>query len=132
MKYSERFDENFELYARLKDVYNFAPYDVFKGKVPQSVKKPISIKEAFYRFDTHGKLLQTKDMQLLTQLIVCKCSINFSIKEYAQDRARGWLSYLDLLDIQEEHNLPQWFVEAVEKQKSKYYPKHYSSYSCNV
>lgn len=119
MKYSKRFNEDYNLYLRLKDIYNFAPFDVTKGKQPITNNNNYTAKEVFYYFDSQGKLFDTNELDLVLQLLICKSSINFHIKMYAQTRAEGTLSYKELLDIQKEYQLPQWFVDAVEKQKSK-------------
>lgn len=121
MKYSKRFNEDYELYCRLTDVFDFAPYDPTKGKQPTNARPNTSVKEAFFQFDTHGKLLAIAAFDELLQLLRAKASLNFHIKIYAKDRARGWLGLIDLLEIQQQHNLPDWFIDAVEKQKVKYY-----------
>jgi hypothetical protein len=43
------------------------------------------------------------------------------IKEWAQDRAKGYLPKIEFEKITKEYNLLPWMVEAVEKQKYKFY-----------
>jgi hypothetical protein len=120
MKYSKKFEEDYNLYFRLKDIFNFSPFDVLKGRKPIPNIKNYSAKEAFFYLDSQGKLYDTPEMDLLIQLLICKASINFHIKMYAQTRAEETLSFKELKEIQREYRLPPWFVEAVEKQKQKY------------
>lgn len=119
MKYSKKFKEDYDLYLRLKDTFNFAPFDVLKGKTPTPTSKVITAKEAFYYWDSQGKLYKTLEMDLLVQILICKASLNFHIKMYAETRAEGTLSYVELEEMQRELKLPDWFIAAVEKQKLK-------------
>jgi hypothetical protein len=132
MKYSKRFEEDFELYWRLRHTFTFAPYDPLKGKKPIDIVPHMSVKKAFFKFDTHGKYYNISDSEELLRVITTKASINFHIKQYAIDRSRGWMSSLDLLDLQKEFSLPQWFVDAVEKQKCRLYRTPISLNPCNV
>lgn len=132
MKYSKRFNQDYQLYDRLKDNFNFAPYDPLKGRKPVPATPHMTVKEAFYTWDTHGKFCAIADQSTLLQLLVAKASINFHIKEFARDRALAWMSYFELLEIQQEFGLPTWFVDAVENQKLKYYGRTRFPDICHV
>jgi hypothetical protein len=121
LKYSKRFEEDFELYWRLRHKFTFAPFDVLKNRPWLEPKTTLDVKQAFFQFDTHGKLFAIADQQGLVQTIAAKASLNFHIKMYAEDRAKGELGRVDLLDIQREYELPDWFIDSVEKQKVKHY-----------
>lgn len=124
---------------------------VFDGHYPKEVLfdlKGISAREAFYKYDTHGKLLPTKHPNVLGAVLKAKGSLNFHIKMWAEDRAKGYLPgilfsfkvvslstvkfFIDKIGIKEvrkmfdntiekELNLPDWVIKAVENQKVKFY-----------
>lgn len=117
MKFSKNFERDWQWYLENKDVFTFS------GSPPKEIKKgnKYTAKEAFYLFDSQGKVVETTEPILLQQIFKCKESINFQVKEWSQDRARGYLPKIEFEKIIEELNLLPWMVEAVEKQKSKYY-----------
>ena len=63
----------------------------------------------------------TKEPELLNQILLCKASVNFNIKMWAEDRGKGCLGKLEFQNIIKEYELLPWMVEAVENQKLKYY-----------
>ena len=75
----------------------------------------------FHKFESTGVLLETRHPNILSGLLRVKASINFQIKEWAQDRASGLLPKILFDEIIKEYNLPEWVAKAVEKQKVKYY-----------
>jgi hypothetical protein len=81
----------------------------------------VDAKEAFYRWDSQGRITPTKEPDLLYSLLKTKGSVNLHIKMYAEDRAKGILPKIIFDEICEEYFVPLWFIEAVENQKSKYY-----------
>lgn len=120
MKYSNNFNRDYEWYLSHSDIFTF------DGSKPKDiVYDPLgkTSKECFYIYDTQGKLLPTKEPIELSKIFKCKGSINFQIKEWAQDRAKGYLPKIIFNDIIEEYKLLDWIVLAVEKQKYKYYDK---------
>ncbi len=54
-------------------------------------KKGLSAKDAFYQFDTHGKLKPTKHPNILKAVLKAKGSLNLHVKISAEDRAKGYL-----------------------------------------
>lgn len=49
----------------------------------------MSGKEAFYKWDSNGKILPTKHPNQLHALLKTKGSVNLHIKMFAEDRAKG-------------------------------------------
>ena len=118
MKYSKNFERDFEWYVKYSSVF------IFDGSFNKEIKynsSGHSAKYCFYKFDSEGKLLDTTEPELLSLVFKCKGSINFMIKEWAQDRAKGYLPKIEFEKIIEEYELLPWMVEAVERQKYKYY-----------
>lgn len=140
MKYSENFERDYAWYYKYKNIFHFDgsfdkvfSYDEYEG---------YNAKHCFYMFDSQGKLLTTNEPELLQQIFKCKGSINFHIKMWAEARADGTLSLLEfnntkdnelrvlewvnkepvyIKDIKTQYELLDWMVDAVEKQKWKYY-----------
>lgn len=76
---------------------------------------------AYHRNESEGKTPPTKHPNILRTLFTVKASLNFQIKEWAQDRASGLLPQVEFKKIIEELRLPEWVVKAVENQKVNYY-----------
>lgn len=119
MKYSKNFDRDWNWYVKYKGKFTFSGslnreliLDMDEGK---------SAKECFFILDSQGKLKPTNEPELLSKVIKCKESINFQIKEYAQDRAKGYLPKIEFDKIVKEFELLDWMIKAVEQQKHKYY-----------
>lgn len=121
MKYSESFERDWNWYYKYRNIFTFdgsydriLSYDEFEG---------YNAKHCFYILDSKGKVLQTNEPRLLTEILKCKGSINLHIKMWAEDRAKGILPKIEFEKIIEEFELLPWMTEAVEKQKFKYYDK---------
>lgn len=137
MKFSKNFERDWEWY------FKYRKHFIFDGSFPKEIEEDIvngkTAKECFYIFDTHGKLVPTKELELLHEIFKCKGSINFMIKEWAQDRNKGYLPLVEFskrlckeyyntpdeflgehTDIETEFELLEWMVIAVENQKNKY------------
>lgn len=78
---------------------------------------------SFMKYDSNGIITYTKHPLILKTLLKVKGSINLHIKMYAEDRANGLLSKNELISICNDINAPEWFLNAVENQKWKYYDK---------
>lgn len=120
MKYSKNFERDYDWYLKYKDSFDF------DGSIDTSDKviydeNGKTAKECFYRYDSMGKILPTSEPELLFKIYKCKGSINFNIKMWAEDRAKGYLPKINFQDIINEFELLPWMVEAVEKQKFYYY-----------
>lgn len=125
MKYSKNFERDYDWYLKYKDTFTFS------GSPKKEIKiGKLTAKECFYIYDSTGKLEGCSEPKLLQEIFLCKESINFQIKEWAQDRAKGYLPKILFCKetagksnntIEEEYNLLPWMVTAVENQKFKYY-----------
>jgi hypothetical protein len=142
MKYSKNFERDYKFYLENKDDFTFcgtsspkftAIYDE-KGK---------SAKEVFYLIDSTGKNYSTYEVDLLNDLLLCKASVNFYIKQWAQGRGDATLTFAEFAgeglsiewikddeddgkikyrykrSIAETYNFPDWVINAVESQKAK-------------
>lgn len=137
MKYSEKFERDWNWYYKWKDEFTFDGSPA-SGKVFGNKTFGKSAKECFYIHDSQGKIIPTNEPELLEQIFKCKGSINFHIKMWAESRAKGDLPKIlfskqckeDVQKvfpgdyektIEEEFELLPWMIEAVEKQRGKYY-----------
>jgi len=120
MKYSNRFNEDFEFY--LKNI-RFAYLEnglvcQFHGKgIPEVQKGENDVKKAFYEFDTHGKLIPCENPALLIELIITKRMINWQIKQWAEgfrDFGEPYSYYLKELT-----DPPQWVMLSLLNQVRK-------------
>lgn len=121
MRYSNRFEEDYNFYLSNKDKYNFCGSDIeadFNIKHYDSGK---TAKECFYLFDSNGiRDFKCKNKQELLDVLITKASINLHIKMYAESWANYELSRFEILEIVDEINAPKWFYEAIEKQMLKF------------
>ena len=124
-KYSIEFERDTKWYLRMRTMFNFDGCNSYHNKKGLDIivydKNGVSGKEAFYRWDSNGKILPTKHPNLLHSLLLTKGSVNLHIKIYAEDRAKGILPEIEFNDFCKEYNCPIWFKDAVENQKFKYY-----------
>jgi len=125
MKYSKKFERDFEWYSKNSNIFNFDGSFEYYNKVGESLihfeENGVPAKKAFYLYDSQGKIVKTKEPELLRELYKCKGSINLNIKMWAEDRAKGILPKILFDEMVKELELLDWMVEAVEKQKVKYY-----------
>lgn len=121
MKYSKNFERDYNWYLKYKDRYTFDGTIDTADKVRVDLENGKSAKECFYVYDSRGKVIPTSEPELLFQIHKCKGSINFNIKMWAEDRAKGYLPGLLFDEMIEELELMDWMVEAVEKQKYRYW-----------
>lgn len=124
MKFSKSFERDWYWYLNHKNQFIF---DGSEGKNIVYSEKGKTAKECFYIFDSQGKLNICKEPVLLQKIFKCKGAINFMIKEWAQDRAAGYLPKIEFEKIIQEFQLLPWMIEAVENQKFKYYQKHFNN-----
>jgi hypothetical protein len=143
MNYSENFNRDYEFYLKNIDNFKFCGTHTPKFKAVFD-EKGNSAKEVFYNIDTYGKNIPTNEPELLDDLLLCKASVNFQIKQWAEARAEGTLSLSEFCGTGEtpvlewkivnneavpiyhtsivaQYNLPDWVVKAVESQKAKFY-----------
>lgn len=125
MKYKSNFERDFNWYLSVRNTFNFDGSENYFNKkginIIQKDKSGVSGKEAFYQWDSNGVIKPTKHPNILRTLLKVKGSCNLHIKMYAEDRAGCILSKFEFLDICNELNAPQWFINSVETQKMKYW-----------
>jgi len=120
MKYSTGFDRDFIFYLRMRKKFNFSG-DHLRDKngeilIVPFLKNGADGKHAFFVYESIGKVLPTKHPLLFFSLLKTKASANFHVKElYSSDRAKGFLCRVELEEIYDEINPPQWFIDSVEK-----------------
>lgn len=122
-KHSKNFERDYNWYLEHRRSFNFDGDLSTIDKVKYDCAdfyNGVSAKEAFYIFDSTGKIVNTNEPELLFEIFKCKGGINFNIKMWAEDRAKGLLPKEIFEDIIEEFNLLPWMIEAVEKQANKY------------
>lgn len=115
-KYSKNFNRDFNFYK--KNI----KYFTFFGNYPPKVKYDELGKDAkrcFYIFDSTGKIIPTSEPKLLQDLIICKKSINFHIKMWAEGFAECTLLYSDIENIKEKYQCPKWVITAIENQGNR-------------
>lgn len=76
----------------------------------------------FY-FESQGKVLPCKEIELLESYFQAKGSLDLMIKMWAEDRAKGWLGLNEFKQMREEMAMSEWVFNAVENQKVKLYDK---------
>ena len=119
MKYSKNFERDYEWYFKYKNIFTFDA-NIETNKFIISSPDGENAKYCFYKKDSEGKVIPTREPDILFKLLKCKGSINFQIKEWAIDRGKGWLGYKEFEDIIKEFELLDWMIDAVENQKYKY------------
>lgn len=118
MKYSKKFNESFDFYFRMRKKFNFSGGDVLKVIFDE---KGDDAKLAFFKWESTGKIVPTKHPLLFHALLKSKASCNFHVKElYSRDLANGHLSRIELEEVYQEINPPEWFRDAVENYKEKW------------
>lgn len=126
MTFSKSFEADFRWYLSVRHQFSFDGTAEYTNKKGQPIivydRKGVSGKQAFFIWDSTGKVAPTKHPNLLHALLKTKGSVNLHIKMYAEDRATGVLPKLIFeSEICEALRVPAWFREAVEKQKEKLY-----------
>lgn len=131
MKYSENFERDYEVYLRLKNVLTFCGTDIKEKYAKfESDENGKDAKECFYILDSTGRYEKCREIDLLFEILRCKASINWQIKQWAEGRAESlaWVSqdvgnytviHQDLKEIQEEYQFPDWVMTAVIEQANK-------------
>ena len=112
MKYSKKFNRDYEFYLSNKDTFTFSGDRV---DVPVDMENGVSCKQSFRSWDTSGVLLTTNEPELLKSIIVCKKSINLHIKMWVDGYDEMMESvgfYLSLF----EGEPPPWVEDSFRKQ----------------
>lgn len=144
-KYSRGFERDYSFYLRNLNVFNFCGTLNPKHEAMFNARGK-SAKEAFYFIQSQGKNYPCSEPDLLNNLLLAQAGINFQIKQWAEGRLEGTLPLHELSkklaakyypqsdftdckilswgngklvyyeDMQEEYNLPDWVIEAVQAQ----------------
>ena len=91
-KYSDNFERDYKFYYENIKHFNFCGTLTPKFKAIEDVNGKTA-KEVFYLIDSTGKNYSTCEPKLLNELLTCKASVNFHIKQWAEGRADGTLPY---------------------------------------
>jgi hypothetical protein len=114
----QKVKEQINWYLSARHLFNF------DGKISEEIEYDKNGKDgfnAFYVFDSNGKKEKTKHPNIFQALCKTKGSVNLHIKMYAEDRAKGVLPKMIFDEMITGLKIPNWFVNAVETQKGKYY-----------
>lgn len=124
MKYNDNFKRDVEWYLSQRHLFNFDGCHSYFNKKGEEIiqpdKKGVDGIEAYFHWDSNGKIKPTRHPNILHALLKTKGSVNLHIKMYAEDRASGVLPGIEFENICSEFSAPDWFVSAVENQKWKY------------
>lgn len=125
MKYSQRFETDYNWYLKYYNIFNFDAEICRRNKngdkVVVSDSNGKSAKECFYLWDSKGLITPCREAEELEKILRCKGAINFNIKMWAEDRGKGFLGKLEFDEIIKEYKLLDWMINAVEMQKFKQY-----------
>lgn len=123
IKYTQNFERDFNWYLKMRHIFNFDGASKYIDKKGQEIvlydKTGISGKEAFYHYDSSGKIVPTKHPLMLYSLLKTKGSTNLHVKMFAYDRAEGMFPLHELKEFCDSYKSPDWFIKAVELQKIK-------------
>jgi hypothetical protein len=119
MKYSDNFNRDFKWFLKMRHEFNFSGKDERDQIIYD--KNGVDGKKAFYLWDSQGKIVPTKHPNLLFSLLKTKGSVNLHIKMFAEDRAACNWGLIEIRALCIKWKAPDWFRQAVERQKVKYY-----------
>ena len=117
MKYSRSFERDFRWFIKMRHLMNFDGKTEYREVVFD--KNGMSGKEAFYRFDSEGKINATKHPNLLKSLFRTKGSVNLHIKMYAEDLAEFRWNKIEMRALCIKFKAPTWFRTAIENLRWK-------------
>jgi hypothetical protein len=124
-KYNDNFNRDFSWYLSMRHKFNFDGSGDYYNKKGENIiqydKNGVSGKEAFFQWDSNGKIKPTKHINILHTLLKVKGSVNLHIKMYAEDRASCNLNKIEFRALCINFKAPKWFSDAVETQKMKYW-----------
>jgi hypothetical protein len=124
-KYNANFERDFKWYLSMRHRFNFDGSNAYFNKKGEDIiqydKNGVDGKEAFFQWDSNGKIKPTKHPNILHTLLKVKGSCNLHIKMYAEDRAACNMNKIEFRALCIHFKAPQWFRDAVETQKMKYW-----------
>jgi hypothetical protein len=113
-KYSDNFERDNKFYFENIKHFNFCGTLTPKFEAIEDVNGK-NAKEVFYLIDSTGKNYPTCEPKLLNELLMCKASVNFHIKQWAEGRADGTLPFSEFAG---DGEALEWKIEIV---KHKYF-----------
>jgi len=113
-KYSDNFERDNKFYFENIKHFNFCGTLTPKFEAIEDVNGKTA-KEVFYLIDSTGKNYPTCEPKLLNELLMCKASVNFHIKQWAEGRADGTLPFCEFASDSE---VLEWKIEMI---KHKYF-----------
>lgn len=122
-KYNHNFERDFKWYLSMRHKFNFDGSNTYFNKKGEDIiqydKNGVDGKEAFFQWDSNGKIKPTKHPNILHTLLKTKGSTNLHIKMYAEDKAACNMGFIEFRALCIHFKAPMWFREAVERQKVK-------------
>lgn len=138
--YSQNFERDYSFYLNNIQHFTFCGTMIPKFKaISEATGK--TAKDVFYSIDSNGKNIPCREPELLDNLLLCKASVNFHIKQWAEGRVDGTLPYYELngdgnsleweMDddgnvvpvydnsLSKKYGFPEWVIKAIEAQKIK-------------
>lgn len=121
MRYSRRFERDYDFYIKNLNRFSFcgkSDHDFMDKKGNSMVVNDdngVSAKEAFYNYESQGKISKTSDPKLLLSLHKCKSSINLHISLWAEGRRDGTFPKIEWDQYAKEVGLLTCICKAVEK-----------------
>lgn len=120
MKYSKRFNRDYNFYINNLDKFSFCgKKDVSFYPLVIFDDQGVCAKEAFYAYESKGKILKTNEPLLLMALHKCKASINLHITLWSEGREDGTFPRIEWEEYVKEKKLLPWIKKAVEAQMWK-------------
>jgi len=123
-KYNPNFERDVKWYLSVRHIFNFDGTVVYCNKKGNPLivydRNGVDGKEAFFQWDSNGKVMATKHPNLLHALLKTKGSCNLHIKEYAEDRDSGVMGKIEMRAMCIYWKAPSWFRQAIENQKMQY------------
>lgn len=116
MNYSKSFERDYSFYLRTMDVFTFS------GKPLVAInyeKNGVTAKMCVKQYDSFGLLFPCEEPELAAKILNCKASVNLHIKMYAESLARGEIQLIEIIDLFEEYNSPEWVIKSIKKQAAK-------------
>lgn len=113
-KYSNNFERDYKFYFENIKHFNFCGTFTPKFEAIEDANGKTA-KEVFFLIDSTGKNYPTCESKLLNELLTCKASVNFHIKQWAEGRADGTLPFYEFAG---DGETLEWKVEMV---KHKYF-----------
>jgi len=112
-KYSDNFERDYNFYIQNIDNFTFCTEEINV----LYLKDGVDAKEAFFIFDSKGKLVPTFEPELLKSVIFIKKAINFQIIQWASSYNDMFMGVNDYLKI--FINPPPWVEHSFRQQLYK-------------